>query len=154
MMKPTRILVPTDFSEHSGRAFAQALDIAKQYHAKIYLLHVIGETDIYSTGLFFDVSGLEATVGAVQEIKDRRSAYAGESLQKQLDGFSQAKEVEVITSVREGVPYEEILKEGEERGIDLIVIASLGRSGIARYLLGNVARNVVKGSKCSVLVTK
>jgi universal stress protein A len=50
--------------------------------------------------------------------------------------------------------YEEILKEGKEQGIDLIVIASLGRSGIAKYLIGSVARNVLKGSKCPVLLTK
>lgn len=58
------------------------------------------------------------------------------------------------TNVRKGVPSEEILKEGKEKGIDLIVIASLGRSGIAKYLIGNVARNVLKGSKCPVLLTK
>jgi hypothetical protein len=41
---------------------------------------------------------------------------------------------------------EEILKEGKEKEIDLIVIASLGRSGIAEYLVGSVVRNVPKGS--------
>ena len=42
----------------------------------------------------------------------------------------------------------------KEKGIDLIVIASLGRSGIAKYLIGSVARNVLKGAKCPVLLTK
>ena len=41
MLMPTRILVPTDFSEYSDRALEQALDIAKQYHAKVFLLHVV-----------------------------------------------------------------------------------------------------------------
>jgi len=75
-------------------------------------------------------------------------------LKKQLEGFPQANEVEVETVVRRGVPYVEILKLGEEERIDLIVIASLGKSGIARYLIGSVARNVLKGSKCPVLLTK
>jgi nucleotide-binding universal stress UspA family protein len=60
----------------------------------------------------------------------------------------------VETNVRKGIPYDEILKEGKDKGIDLIVIASLGRSGIAKYLIGSVARNVLKGSKCPVLLTK
>ena len=62
--------------------------------------------------------------------------------------------MEVVTNVRQGIPYDEILKEGKEKGIDLIVIASLGRTGIAKYLIGGVARNVLKGSKCPVLLTK
>ena len=43
MLIPTKILVPTDFSEHSDRAFGQALDIAKDYSPKVFLLHVIHE---------------------------------------------------------------------------------------------------------------
>lgn len=39
MRMPTKILVPTDFREYSDRALEQALDIAKQYKAKVFLLH-------------------------------------------------------------------------------------------------------------------
>jgi universal stress protein A len=62
--------------------------------------------------------------------------------------------VNVVTNIRKGVPYHEILEEGKEKNIDLIVIASLGRTGIAKYLIGGVARNVLRGSKCPVLLTK
>lgn len=41
-----------------------------------------------------------------------------------------------------------------QKGIDLIAIASLRRTGIAKYLIGSVARNVLKGTKCAVLLTK
>jgi universal stress protein A len=148
MLEPTKILVPTDFSEYSGKALEQALDIAKHYRAKVFLLHVL-HWEIYSMGLDFVFSEK-----VVQQVKDDTLIWAQQSLQKQLDSFQQAKEVEVVTNIREGVPYEEILKEGKEQGIDLIVIASLGRSGIAKYLIGSVARNVLKGSKCPVLLTK
>ncbi len=93
----------------------------------------------------------------MQQINNAALAKAQESLDKQLYSFPQAKEVEeveVVTKVRQGVPYEEILKEAKEQQIDLIVIASIGRSGIAKYLIGSVARNVLKGSKCPVLLTK
>jgi len=43
MLKPTKILVPTDFSEYSDRALRQALDIARQYGATVYILHVLRE---------------------------------------------------------------------------------------------------------------
>jgi len=149
MLKPARILVPTDFSENSDRALAQGLDIAGQYKAKLFLLHVIHE-DIYRAGLEF--AFLEEAMR--QQVRERATEWAQGSLQEQLGNFPQAKEIEVITRVRWGIPYDEILKEGKEQRIDLIVIASLGRSGIAKYFMGSVARNVLKGARCPVLLTK
>lgn len=148
MLVPTRILVPTDFSECSGRALRQALDIATEYQAKVFLLHVVHDV--------MDFTGLDfiRSENMIQDFKGNELVWARRNLKKQLEGFPQANEVEVETVVRRGAPYVEILKFGEEERIDLIVIASLGKSGIARYLIGSVARNVLKGSKCPVLLTK
>jgi nucleotide-binding universal stress UspA family protein len=90
----------------------------------------------------------------IRDIENQVITRAREDLQKQLDKFPQSKEVSVVTDIRNGMPYEAILKEADDKGIDLIVIASLGRSGIARFLVGSVARNVLKGAKCPVLLTK
>jgi len=149
MLKPTRILVPSDFSKYADRALTQGLDIAQQYSAKLFVLHVIHE-DIYRSILEF--AFLDEKVR--QTTKDRAADLAEGSLQKQLDQFSQSKSLEVVSHVRWGIPYEEILKEEIEEEIDLIVIATLGTSAIAKYFIGNVARNVLKGSKCPVLLTK
>ena len=149
MLMPTKILVPTDFSECSDKALEQALDIAKQYHAQVFLLHVIREGILYQTD-----TGIITDEGLWQQIRNSQLAEAKEKLQNQIDKFPQAEEVETVSIIREGIPYEKILEEGKEKGIDLIVIASLGRSGIAKYLIGGVARNVLKGSKCPVLLTK
>ena len=151
MLKPTKILVPTDFSEYSDRALKQALDIAKHYNAKVFLLHVVHGEGYFSTADF------AISTEMMQKINNAAFARAQDSLDKQLYGFPQAKEieeVEVVTNIRQGVPYEEILKEAKEQEIDLIVIASLGRSGISKYLIGSVSRNVLKGAKCPVLLTK
>ncbi len=148
MLAPTRILVPTDFSEYSDRAFGQALDIARQYHAQVFLLHVVHE-DIHRGNFEFTFPE-----EVVQGIKNSAIARAHTGFQNQLDFFPQAKEVQVVTNVRQGIPYDEILKEGKERKIDLIVIASLGKTGLAKFLIGGVARNVLKGSICPVLLTR
>ncbi|OPY78231.1 MAG: hypothetical protein A4E65_02385 [Syntrophorhabdus sp. PtaU1.Bin153] len=149
MLKPTKILVPTDFSEYSDKALEQALDIAKQYKAKVFLLHVVREEVSHRIDI-----GVITDEGLWQEVTDRELAESKARLQNQIDKFPQAKEVEVVTAIRHGIPYEKILEEAEEQGIDLIAIASLGRTGIAKYLIGSVARNVLKGSKCPVLLTK
>ncbi len=149
MLMPTRILVPTDFSEYSDKALEQALDIAKQYRAKVFLLHVIREEVPYQIDI-----GFVTDEGLLQQVRDSRLIEAKERLQNQLNKFPQAEEVDAVTSVRQGVPYQKILDEAKEKGIDLIVIASLGRTGIAKYFIGSVARNVLKGSRCPVLLTK
>ena len=87
-------------------------------------------------------------------MEDSRLATARKNLQNQLDKFPQAKEVEVTADIRRGLHYEAILEEAAQKAIDLIVIASLGQSGIAKYLIGSVARNVLKEAKCPVLLTK
>ncbi len=89
MLKPTKILVPTDFSEYSDRALKQGLDIAEQYKAKLFLLHVVHE-DVYRT--FLELTFLEKT--SRQTIRDSAVAWAQDSLQKQLGNFPQAKDAD------------------------------------------------------------
>lgn len=148
MLQPTRILVPTDFSPDSDKALKQALDIAKQNNAKVFVLHVIGKHIQQSV----DVYSIDYRV--VEDMEAQIKNTAIEKMEKQLSKFPQAKEIEITANYRNGVAYEEILKEQEEKNIDLIVLASLGRTGLAKYLLGNVARIVLKEAKCHVLLTK
>ena len=148
MLKPTKILVPTDFSPDSDKALKQALDIAKQNNAKVFLLHVIGKHIQQSV----DVYSIDYRV--VQDMEKQIKNSAIEKMEKQLARFPQTKEIEIASNIRNGVAYEEILKEQEEKNIDLIVLASLGRTGLSKYLLGNVARIILKEAKCHVLLTK
>lgn len=148
MLKPTKILVPTDFSEYSDRALQQGFDIAKQYNAELFLFHVIHRE--YASC----VADACLTDNQIADIEDRLMKTAREGLRNQLAKFPRSQEVRVVSDVGKGAPYEAILNEAEGRGIDLIVIASLGRSGMAKFFIGGVARNVLKGAKCPVLLTK
>jgi nucleotide-binding universal stress UspA family protein len=149
MLMPTKILVPTDFSTYSDKALRQAFDIAKQYNAKVYVIHVVHEkiTDtIDDYGITYP--------SYVKEIEEKMIDEAKKKMKEQIDKFPQSKELEIESDVQIGNISEAILQEEKNKGIDLIVIASLGRSGIAKYLIGSVARNVLKGAKCPVLLTK
>lgn len=148
MLRPTKILVPTDFSEFSDKALKQGIDIAKQYNAKLFLLHVI-PSDIQRCSVDYCLSDVQ-----VEQIEKQMIQWAETTMQQQLEKFPRSKEVEVIKDVKKGLPYEAILDEERSKGIDLIVIASLGRTGLAKYLIGSVSRNVLKGAKCPVLLTR
>ena len=152
MLMPTKILVPTDFSEYSDKALKQALDIAAEYKSKVYVLHVV-DAMLQST-MTVNHSDVLINFDDIRNLEKSIVKIAKERMRQQVAKFPENKDVQVTQSVKSGVPYEEILREQEAKGIDLIVIASLGRSGIAKYLIGGVARNVLKGAKCPVLLTK
>ncbi|HOD75258.1 MAG TPA: universal stress protein [Syntrophorhabdaceae bacterium] len=147
MVKPKRILVPTDFSQHSARAYQRALDVAKSSGAEIVLFHVIDQ-DIPACTKEYCLEEEEVT-------RQEKTLLEGakKRLQKEIETFP-VSDLKVSTVVREGVPYEEILKYQDLNDVDLIVIASHGRSAVAKYFLGSVSSNVLKGAKCEVLLVK
>jgi len=148
MLKPKKILVPTDFSEYSDKAVERALDIAKQNNAEVVLLHVI-EQDIQTCTVDYCL-----TEDEVAKIEKRMIEGAKDRLRQMSIKLPLAKEVRTSTEIVQGIPYEEILKFQEQNEVDLIVIASHGRSAIAKYFLGSVSSNVLKGAKCEVLLVK
>ncbi len=148
MLVAKNILVPTDFSEYSDKALKQALDIARQNKAKLYLLHVV-QPEIPRCAADSCLSD-----EAMRQLERELTAGAQQNFQKQLAKFPETREVGVVTQVRTGIPPDEILKEQQEKEIDLIVIGPLGNTGIARFLVGSVTKNVVKEAKCPVLVAK
>jgi universal stress protein A len=152
MLKPTKILVPTDFSKYSDKALKQALDISAEYNAKVYALHVVDEK--LQTTMTDDHSALIVNIDEINKLERDLANSAKERLHKQVERLKIPKDVPLIQKIVKGIPYQEILKEQEGLGVDLIVIASLGQSGIAKFLIGSVANNVLRGAKCPVLLTK
>jgi nucleotide-binding universal stress UspA family protein len=148
MFKPTRILVPIEMPEYSHKALRHAFDIAKEFNSEVFLLHVIQHPVKQCIGDYcFDeklFSRLQAEMYESARLEIRR----------QLAIFPYIDPDKVTTNVRTGSPYDEILKEAEEREIDLIVIDSLGSTGFAKHLIGDDARHVLLGAKCSVLFAK
>ena len=65
-----------------------------------------------------------------------------------------ASSIEITYDVKRGIPYEEILKEQEEKNIDLIVMASHGKTGIIKNLMGSVVEKVIRRAKCPLLLIR
>ena len=147
MIAPKKILVPTDFSKFSDNALKQAYDIAKQYKAKIYLLHVIEVVQTCSIDYCLD----DQTVRALDE---KSLEFSEKMIRKQINKVLKSKDVEVVSDVKKGRPLEEILKEQQSKKMDLIVIASHGKTGLLSHLIGSVAEKVARGAKCPVMLVR
>ena len=80
--------------------------------------------------------------------------HEGEEAIKYIMQQAKRDGVDVRKWILEGQPAKEILKLAEEESIDLIVMGTLGRSGIEKFLLGSVADKVIRGSKIPVLVVR
>ncbi len=146
MFAPKNVLVPTDFSESSDNALSHAIDLAKQYGAKIHLLHVVGL--IRQCTVDYCLNG-----DAIAEVEKQGMEAAARMMNEQVSNIPAAKEVGIITDVKQGLPWEEILREQKERQIDLIVMGSRGRTGLLSHF-GSVADNVSRRADCPVLIVK
>lgn len=148
MFAPKNILVPTDFSKYSDKALKEAVDIATQYGSKIYLLHVIDQ-QIQECAIDYCLS-----YEVVQSLKKDSLKTSRESLEKEAAKITRGKNIKVVFDVKTGNPAETILSEQKAKKIDMIVIASHGKTGLLKQFMGSVADKVVKGAKCRVVVVK
>jgi len=147
MIKMAKILYPTDFSELSTYALRYALSFAHAYQAKLHCLHVVDEAYQYWTAMGPNsVPVGPATEDILQSARKEMDSFAAEHF-KDI-------EVEVITDVVLGRPFMEIIQYARKQCIDLIVLATHGRTGLSHVLLGSVAERVVRKAPCPVLTIR
>jgi nucleotide-binding universal stress UspA family protein len=143
------ILVPHDFSSSANHAAALARDEAKLHGATIMLLHVV---DLPGQLKPETVIVPDAT-GAPINIKDYAVSQAEAHLADIVDrlGKDGAK---AQSFIRLGKPEDEIVRFATENNVDLIVMGTHGRTGLAHMLVGSVAERVVRSSKVPVLTLR
>jgi nucleotide-binding universal stress UspA family protein len=141
-----RLLVPTDYSATSDLALGYAIDLARRYGASIHLVHVVEDiyfANAYPDGFFAELPALRARLIADAETR------LGEDADR-----CTAASVVVSRQVIDGRPARVIVQLAAERGDDLIVMGTQGRSGVAHMLLGSVAEHVVRTAPCPVFTVR
>jgi nucleotide-binding universal stress UspA family protein len=142
-MNIKRILFPTDFSHCNDAALKFASSLASETGATLFIVHVHDTRDLNAAmgeaGYLYLTTWEEDLEKAQQSLRAIVPTVAGLSHQHEC----------LI-----GSPASEILKFAEMHDIDLIVMASHGRSGLSRLLLGSVAEGVMRKANCPVLVVK
>lgn len=144
MIRIAKVLLPTDLSEYAAGAVPYAVEFARSFGAALHLLSVV---DAHWVGPVVNVE----FPGQVEDTLQfhRQAAERGlRSLADELSG------VAVRTEVLIGAPHVEIVRYARREEIDLIVLATHGRTGLAHALIGSVAEKVVQMAPCPVLTVK
>lgn len=138
-----RILVPTDFSPGAGAALDWAMALAGALGAAVTVLHVLDLSAL--AGL----ASSAALMSAAAELVDRIRA----ATEQEMAGLVE-RVPGVASMLREGTPRQVILQAAGEIQVDLIVMGTHGRTGLAHVIFGSVAEHVVRHSPVPVLTVR
>lgn len=136
------IVIATDGSENTQKAISYGIKLAKLSGATVHALHVVDTSSVTQSW----------TVG--REIMNEVLKEDGLKAISKVKKYGETLDIEVNEVLLEGHPSSEIIKFAENNGIDLIVMGTLGKTGIDRFLMGSVAEKVVRQSKVPVLVVR
>lgn len=140
-----KILVPIDFSDYSKSALKYAVNFCKNCKADMFLIYVV-EPVIYPP----DFSMGQIAIPSVNAEWDERARQELDKLAKEEIPSS----VTVKTIIKTGKPFLEIIETAGELDVDLIIIATHGRSGVEHILFGSTAEKVVRKAPCPVLTLR
>lgn len=138
-MNAKKIMFPTDFSVHAQAALDTAASIARQRGATLWIVHVEEPPAIY---------GEAESPSSVER-------YWRRDLERALQEVTPTRpDVPCEYTLLTGAPASALVNAAEEAGAEMIVMATHGRRGLSRLLMGSVAEQVVRTAKCPVLVVK
>lgn len=138
-MATRKIIVPTDFSPKSEAALDYAATLAQETGARLIIVHVQELPVVYPEGSYYyglPVSDDEGLHGMLEDVKP---AVRGVPFEHRL---------------LKGDPALQIATLAKDEKADLIVMSSLGRSGLGRLILGSVAEAVMRRASCPILIVK
>lgn len=137
------IMIATDGSENTCRAVTYGIEIAKLSGATVHAIYVVDTSSFSSVPM-------DAGWEAMYQILKKE----GEKAVTKVKEIGESSGVLVEEVLCEGHPSDEIINFAKENEIDLIIMGTLGKSGIDRFLLGSVAEKVVRNSSVPVMVVR
>ncbi|MBT6049910.1 MAG: universal stress protein [Candidatus Scalindua sp.] len=143
MINLEKILCPIDYSEYSKEALKYAVSLAIKDKAKLYLLHVI------DMRTFEDDLGVIMVKQINDEITKQHKSILLDYIPKEI-----RNDIKMEVLVVSGIPFAEIIDISNKNNMDMIIMGSHGRTGIAHIMLGSVAEKVARIANCPVLIVK
>lgn len=146
MINFKNILVTTDFSENAAAAIPAALELARQFGGTIHLLHVF-EDDLWHLSTMSDQASATDMMAWLDQVGEARKAR----LRAMAWDLALSRHVHVEPVMLRGDAAQRIVQHAADSHAGCIVIATHGRTGLSRLVLGSVADKVVRLSPCPVL---
>jgi universal stress protein A len=157
LIKPHKVMWPTDFSELSLRAAAYARAFVEHFEAELHVVHVCRlPTDADVTAWGAGVMPL-SVYESIDMVRANQTAEIRGAMLKRLRSVAAEQFGEnphIVCRVLTGMPWQAICGYEHEAGIDLIVLATHGRTGLRHMLMGSTAEKVIRYARCPVLAVK
>ena len=144
-----KIMIATDGSDCSNLAIEKGIALARLSGGTVYAVYVM------STVYLFDMDGgAYSSVGTNPYWESIREAFKNQGQQAVDDvkGLGEEKVIKVKAILLEGNPSNELIRYADEEKMDIVIMGTLGKTGLDRILLGSVAGNLVRHSKVPVMV--
>lgn len=139
------ILVPIDFSDNSKKALRYAIPFAQQFNASLILVYIV-EPTIYPSDFGF------GQIGFPDVERELHEKALGEM--SALSAALIPKTMKTSTIVGTGIPFVEITQYAKEQEVDMIIVATHGRTGVEHILFGSTAEKIIRKAPCPVLVVR
>lgn len=147
MFKPAKILVATDFTGESEKALAAAVEIAGKYHSNIELLYIMDELQQCSADYCMSAEDFES-------LKQRVLKDAQKKMRKEVKTVAGERAVRISQSFRFGNHTDEILREVDEKKIDLLVMGPHWHHKPWSRFTGHLTDHIMKKVNCEMLLVR
>ncbi len=137
------VAVTTDFSDLSVQPFEAAATLSRKFGAGLVVVHVLPEPEIYTSW---------QVVRESSAARQNRLEKSKKRLQQIVQEQSCLASLDVRTAILSGPPAESVADFGDSEGIDLLIVASHGHTGMTHFPLGSFTARVLEFSRCPVLV--
>ncbi len=144
-----KILIATDGSKCSQNAVLQGMELAKLMGAKVYALYVLDKNAYIPPTLETPIY-----LGSKWDVMEETLRQEGANAIQYANDVAKNKGIDFEGMVMEGNPANAILEFAEQKKVNVIIMGTLGKGGLERFLLGSVTDKVVRHSKSSVFVVK
>jgi universal stress protein A len=151
MMTIKHIAVATDLDEYSVPALTAALDLAEVHGARVSLIHVLEPTPTPPGLEAFALEGMP--VDWVERVTEARLGVADRRLSELISAHRRPPII-IATVMLRGLMPETLNEHLLKDHVDLLVVSSHGRRGVAHFFLGSVAERLMRTAPCPVLVVK
>lgn len=139
-----KILCPVDFDDSSPEAVKEAAALALHGGGTLVVMHVVQINPLAAQGA--------AEGYAAGQMYEGQTEFARKQVAQMLANLPAGLKYEIVVEI--GEPGDSIVAAEQRLGADLVVMATHGRRGLARIVLGSVAERVVRGSSVPVLTIR